>query len=130
MLGLVPGWSFFAPNPGTFDYHLLARARSPDGSTGPFTEIAAPRSRLRRTFWHPEKRVRKVIFDCCQDLVTLRGPDRAGAEYTLAYLTLLNLAASRVDQATGASVQFLLVRSSPYMQPELLVRSRFHPLSR
>jgi hypothetical protein len=130
VLGLVPGWSFFAPNPGTFDYHLLARPRHPDGSTGPFTEIAPPRSRLRRSIWHPEKRVRKLIFDCCQELVTLRDAGRSGAEYTVAYLTLLNLAGSRVDQAGTASVQFLLVRSGRHVQqPELLVRSRFHPVS-
>jgi hypothetical protein len=129
-LGLVPGWSFFAPNAGTFDYHLLARWRNPDGTTGPFTEIAPPSISLRRSVWHPEKRVRKLIFDCCQELVTLRGDERSAAEYTLAYLTLLTLAASRADQS-AASVQFLLVQSSLHQQkPELLVRSRFHPVSR
>ena len=129
-LALVPTWSFFAPNPGTFDYHLLARSRGRNGATTPFSEIAPPVPRLRRSVWHPEKRIRKAIYDCCHELVALRGLDRSGAEYTLAYLTLLNLASARVSQREADAVQFALVRSSARLeQPELLVRSRFHPLA-
>jgi hypothetical protein len=130
VLGLVPGWSFFAPNPGTVDYHLLARTRSPDGSTGQFEEIAPPVSPLRRSIWNPEKRVRKAIFDCGQELVLLPLEELGTAEYKLSYLALLSLVTSSMDCAGVASVQFLLLQSGPAPQePELLIRSRFHPVA-
>jgi hypothetical protein len=130
VLGLIPAWSFFAPNPGIFDYHLLARSRRRDGSVEPFSEIAPPEVTPWRSIWHPEKRVRKTIFSCCEDLRRLDDAERAGVEYTLAYLTLLTLASSRVDPADTASVQFMLLRTGAQLeQPELLVRSRFHPVA-
>jgi hypothetical protein len=130
VLGLVPGWSFFAPNPGTVDYHLLARTRSRDGSTGPFREIAPPASPLRRGIWNPEKRVGKAIFDCGQELVLLPPEELDTAEYTLSYLALLSLATSRMDCTGAASIQFLLLQSAPSLrEPELLVRSQFHPVA-
>jgi hypothetical protein len=130
VLGLVPGWSFFAPNPGTVDYHLLARTRRPDGSTGPFTEIAPPVSPLRRSIWNPGKRVRKAIFDCGQELVLLPVEELGAVEYTLSYLALLSLVTSRTDCTGAASIQFLVLQSGPSLgEPELLIRSRFHPVA-
>jgi hypothetical protein len=131
VLRLVPDWFFFAPNPGTSDYHLLARVRRPDGSTSSFSEMAPVTTAWRRCVWHPEKRFLKTVFDCGQALMKLEGDARSGVEYTLAYLTLLKLVTSRIDTASSAAVQFMLLRTNPYLpQPELLARSRFHPLSR
>jgi hypothetical protein len=129
VLGLIPAWAFFAPNPGIYDYRLLVRSRRSDGPTEPFEEVAPPEVLRWRAVWHPEKRVRKLIFACCEDIRRLEGDARAGVEYTIAYITLLNLVTSTIDPATTDAVQFILVRSSPRMEePELLVRSRFHPV--
>ena len=130
-LGLVPIWTFFAPNPGTFDYHLLSRTRARDGSTTPFGEVAPPVGMLRRSLWHPQKRVRKAIYDCCHELLAMRGVEREGAEYSLAYLTLLSIVVADATRPDAEAVQFALVRSGVQLaEPELLARSRFHPLGR
>jgi hypothetical protein len=129
VLRLVPDWVFFAPNPGTSDYRLLARLREPDGSTSEFTEIPTGTGGVRRSIWHPEKRISKTIYDCARALIELEGERREGAEYTLAYLTLLNLVESRLDRSGPAKLQFLLLRVTPYLdEPQLIVRSGFHPL--
>lgn len=36
---LLPIWSFFAPNPGQSDYHLVFRDRQHDGSHSEWSEI-------------------------------------------------------------------------------------------
>ncbi|MCA1845617.1 MAG: hypothetical protein LC792_20970 [Actinobacteria bacterium] len=128
LLRLVPDWAFFAPNPGTSDYRLVARARSPDGSTGDFVEIRTGGTGLHRSVWNPRKRIAKTVHDCAQALIDLEGEALEGVQYTLAYLTLLSLVQSQVHGA-GGSVQFLLFRVAPYLdEPVLVVRSGFHPL--
>jgi hypothetical protein len=125
---LGPTWSFFAPAPGTFDYLLLARGRTSEGSTGPFVEIHPADEGLRRAVWHPSKRVMKTVFDCAQTIATRPPTGAPEVEYTLAYLTLLRLAASRLELGGWAKVQFVILRSAPVTgESELVIRSRFHP---
>lgn len=64
LFAVVPNWNFFAPNPGTTDYHLLYRDRLDGGDFSMWREIAtAKQSGLLRGIWNPRKRQSKVISD-------------------------------------------------------------------
>src|SRR5581483_6746809 len=39
-LAIIPHWTFFAPNPGTSDFHLLARDRLAGGGFSAWKEVA------------------------------------------------------------------------------------------
>lgn len=66
-LGLLPQWSFFAPNPGTEDIHVLMRDWH-DDNAGPWIPIDFPDRGLSRAIWHPERFERKVLNDLTMGL--------------------------------------------------------------
>jgi hypothetical protein len=64
LFSLIPTWNFFAPNPGTNDYHLLYRERLDDGAYGVWREVPFPKqSGLLKLVWNPRKRRAKVLSD-------------------------------------------------------------------
>ena len=86
-LGLLPRWTFFAPHPGIYDYHLLYRecesletqlgtmemVEAAKHLVGPWTQVPAicPGS-ARFMLWNPQRRVTKTITDIVAGLTTLR----------------------------------------------------------
>src|ERR1043165_8847499 len=64
---LVPAWSFFAPNPGTTDLHLLYRDKLLDGNITLWRQVRL-HSSFERCFWNPDKRLQKGIADMGNDL--------------------------------------------------------------
>jgi hypothetical protein len=63
VLGLLPRWSFFAPNPGRHDLHVVYRDRT-DESWGSWVELgAAPAPRWWRAAWNPHRYARKAVMD-------------------------------------------------------------------
>lgn len=130
-LGLVPRWTFFAPNPGEFDYHLLFRdfddAELP---VTPWREIRAPARRsLLSALWNPEKRYRKGVIDCCQSCVPSRG--RNGTVRTsVPYLALLNvvMAEPRVHGAHARAFVVVATKSFAASPADVLIRSDVHAL--
>lgn len=61
---LIPSWNFFAPNPGTNDYHLLYREQLDETTYGVWREVPFPKqSGLLRLLWNPRKRRGKVLSD-------------------------------------------------------------------
>jgi hypothetical protein len=64
---ILPTWTFFAPRPVNYDYHLLVRDEFASGGLGDWQEIDAVQARSWITsFWHPGKRHRKIISDAAQ----------------------------------------------------------------
>src|SRR3954470_12564692 len=84
-LYLLPAWTFFAPNPGRSDYHLVYRDRRRDGSLTDWREVplGAPR-RPYSCVWNPRKRARKALSDIVGIVVSaIRGNPRLGKEIML-----------------------------------------------
>ena len=80
LFSLIPTWNFFAPNPGTNDYHLLYRERLDTGEYGVWMEIPFPKqSGLLKLVWNPRKRRAKVLSDIVISLGTAVAEARLAA---------------------------------------------------
>src|SRR5580698_7748189 len=63
-LGLIPRWTFFAPNPGIYDNHLLFRTGPTIDSLGDWREIEIICRPVFGSFiWNQRKRQRKAFTD-------------------------------------------------------------------
>jgi len=133
---LNPRWTFFAPNPGSSDYHLVYRDADGAGQMGPWQELVVGNPRtLVASLWHPGKRAKKVVTDYSQALLAW---DRESAEaekrsilLTLPYLSLLNLAVSQPRSGSAKVRQFALVESYGFYrneEPQMLMHSEVHSL--
>jgi hypothetical protein len=73
IFGLVPIWTFFAPNPGMTDYYLLYRDRLADGSFDNWREVDLKQSEngVRLALWNPTKRRHKALTDMVSVLIRL-----------------------------------------------------------
>src|SRR5438477_2925386 len=73
IFGLIPIWTFFAPNPGMTDYYLLYRDRLPDGSFDNWRKVELKQSEngFRLALWNPTKRKHKALTDMVSLLITL-----------------------------------------------------------
>ncbi len=131
-LHVVPRWTFFAPNPGTSDYHLLYRPLDEDRKPGAWVEHELATRTLASILWNPHKRLRKGVFDMQQALMSLsRKHEIDVLQLTVPYLALLNVSSLELAKASpqAAYHQFaiaetkgpdgncdcrLLFRSSPH----------------
>lgn len=132
--GLIPLWTFFAPNPGTSDFHLLYRHRLVGGSIGSWREVQGPRNRsLRKAFWNPEKKAGKAIVDMVMDLarmVEYREPSYL--PLTIPYVALLNTVSAEPYSELSDAVQFVIIETFGYDEgrqpPAVRALSGFHRL--
>lgn len=131
----VPVTTFFAPNPGKIDIHLLKRERMGDGKTTEWEEYPLiERRTLRHMIWHPGRRVEKLLPDSFSELsqVTLKETRIEHLQLTVPYLTMLNFVTHRCTHPEGAAqVQFLLASSGGFdteEEPRTLFVSDFHDL--
>jgi hypothetical protein len=130
---VVPQWTFFAPNPGRSDLHVLFRDRLSDGSLSAWTELDVATARpLRSSVWNPEKRRRKAVHDAIASLASLRPAD-VGPEImvTRAYLMLLGMVCSAEGASNAAFRQFVVVatdRTDAGAPPKVRLKSALHPL--
>lgn len=112
---VLPVSTFFAPQPGTTDAHLLVRHELADGGRTHWAEVPISRRRtLRDMLWHPHRRREKVLFDVQNDLTVLAGrpDDREYIHLTVPYLSLLNFVSHQQEAPADARrVQFMLVAS-------------------
>ena len=61
---LIPSWNFFAPNPGTTDYHLFYRDKLESDELSVWREIPIEKEpSLLKAIWNPHKRKSKVLSD-------------------------------------------------------------------
>jgi hypothetical protein len=145
LLRLIPMWTFFAPNPGHTDYHLLYRDKSIDDSIiiTPWQEIPLTTRRGRLEFlWNPFKRETKVVSDAVHYLcnfielhLELQTPIKAvrsAIMLSTPYFILLGIVTSRGKKTQhGKYRQFALAESFGFnsnQKPNLILCSAFHPL--
>ncbi|HEY0889238.1 MAG TPA: hypothetical protein VGE38_06465 [Nocardioides sp.] len=143
VLQLLPIWTFFAPNPGSSDYHVIVRDRCGDGTLTEWRDaMPIPAQTVTSWLWNPKKRQQKVLVDAVSSLAELcapssqRGipPERRGRVLliTSPYLVVLNMVVHCVEHAPGAATsQFALVERSSFGQaanPTVLLLSPFHRL--
>lgn len=132
---LLPLWTFFAPNPGQSDYHLVYRDRAADGSTSEWREIEITEERRALSLlWNPEKRSKKVLSDLVSVLLTSMqaSPEMERAiVVSVPYLLLLNVVNDFPRCSEAADRQFVVVETFGFhatAQSRVLLRSDYHPL--
>lgn len=134
-LGIIPLWTFFAPNPGKQDYHLLYRDKLHSGVLSDWVEVDLQEERyVYSCFWNPDKRDKKVLSDVVQNLISLHGSpqaDHRSLPASLPYLTVLKLVCTQQRIRTESTYrQFMLAGSFGYNSdkaPEFIMLSLFHP---
>jgi hypothetical protein len=130
---LIPNWSFFAPRPGTSDYHLLFRDTDSSGTAGSWQEIPlAGKRTLSGAIWNPQKRRTKTLSDVVRGLVML-SRDRSLSDYslTLPYLVILNYVSSLHRAARSGCTQFMILKSEGFystQDPQFIFLSKEHRL--
>lgn len=134
VFSLIPNWSFFAPRPGTTDYHLLFRDSDATGMWGKWREIPlASRRTLWGALWNPEKRKTKVLSDVVRGLVRL-AQNRGFKDFslTLPYLAILNYVSSIRRSTSCLQTQFMILQSEGFFadgDPQFLFMSNPHNLA-
>lgn len=129
---LIPQWTFFAPNPGTSDYHLMFRDRLKDGGYSQFKEIhlAFPR-KLTDTLWNPGKRNQKILSDLVQALAQMVDEiELSQMVFTIPYILLLNYVSNVEHFHNALATQFIIVESPKLNSktPAIIYISAFHRL--
>jgi hypothetical protein len=134
IFGLLPLWTFFAPNPGHSDYHLVYRDRAADGTLTAWQELVLAEERDPSAFlWNPQKRSKKVLADVAATLAeygNLQVSEDA-LMLSLPYLILLNVV-SALEPHESSERQFALVETFGFRRFEpnrVLLVSDFHTLS-
>jgi hypothetical protein len=141
--GVIPGWTFFAPTPGTSDYHFVVRDLVCN-TYSDWVEIewCTPR-RFREAIWHPSRHRAKLVVDCVNALMlTIKEMKAVGLNVeeepqrwmvSLPYLALLNIVVSVPPTVPGVTArQFAIIEQKggePLANPKLLVCSPPHELS-
>jgi hypothetical protein len=138
--GLIPIWTFFAPNPGDTDVHLLFRDREASGRTTDWREVPLTGRRRMTDLWNPRRRINKALVDLIYDL-TRPDPEQAPATpqplskrrvLSFPYILVLNYV-SRLPGDFGATErQFALARSPGLRgrsRPDVVLVSAFHELN-
>jgi len=133
VFSLIPNWSFFAPRPGTSDYHLLFRDLISSGEAGRWQEIPlADKRTLWGAIWNPQKRRTKTLSDVVRGLLRL-AQDKSLRDYslTLPYLVILNYVSSIPRPETSVQTQFMILKSEGFLSnedPQFLFLSNVHGL--
>jgi hypothetical protein len=136
IFGLVPIWTFFAPNPGMTDYYLLYRDRLPDGSFDNWrkVDLKASENGFRVALWNPTKRKHKALSDIVSSLVSL-APHRESKALIVSvpYILILNLITSCPHSLGANGTPFMILEHGGFSsEPErsrVLVMSGIHGLS-
>lgn len=146
-LGLLPRWTFFAPNPGIYDYHLLYRecesletqlgtlqmVEESKHLVGPWLQVpdVCPDS-AQLMLWNPQRRVTKTVTDIVAGLTMLRlaYPELGdGVQYTSYYWLLLHLI--QRESLRARQRQFAVIQSHgfpPERTSAVFFISNFHPV--
>jgi hypothetical protein len=129
---LIPRWTFFSPNPGHHDLHVLYRDRNAAGHMTEWQELPFPApSTTIPILWNPEKRMNKILWDSwlsIQYLTTKENVPAAHLPLAGAYMVLLNIVMRGERNEEYPFRQFSLVRSTGFSArtPEPIFVSTFH----
>lgn len=132
LFGLLPRWTFFAPNPATRDLHLVVRDKLKSGVLTGWREIqfSEPRNVLE-ALWHPSKRPRKAVGDAAHSLKAIAREREMWLPGSLPYLMILNCCLNGAPTTKNVIArQFAIVETTGRKDRILwiLYSSQFHPL--
>ncbi len=113
IFNFLPNWSFFAPNPGKHDFHLVYRAWIQD-QPSPWQEIVTLSGNwYLRWIWHPSRYPTKALSDLTYGLyraIYNSNGDKTMVMFSSSYLSLLNLVMSQSPlEGTDHYRQFAIV---------------------
>ena len=132
-LGLIPLWTFFAPNPARADPRLIWREEY-DGEWEGARELHFGFAPIgSRWLLNPQLILNKAIADLVRSLLTL-DTDVEGRSLLLspAYVALLSMVLSQPRRAGCSGIQFAIVRTSGSAgarQVETIFLSEVHSLA-
>lgn len=132
VLGIIPVWTFFAPNPGRTDYYLLYRDFSSDGTISPWHEIDVHSKRRFRAIWSSSRRVGKAIGDLHRILLRPRSKDDPYNKSRLIevyYILLLNFILKQPRDFRAEKRQFMIAETKGFdfrSDPQILLISHPH----
>jgi hypothetical protein len=114
VLGLLPCWSFFAPNPGRHDLHVVYRDRDDASNWGPWVELGAQQDpRWWRAVWNPNRYSHKAVSDLVN---SIRGGMNANEPVATmlsgAYLAMLNWVMCQPSKVPTTIRQFAVIGRS------------------
>jgi hypothetical protein len=135
---LLPGNSFFAPDPVDVDYHLVFRDFRGNDQLGPWREIPTERDGWLRLFWSTAKRDHQAMLAAVSGLAGIQefvapivGDAEAIVQVSQPYLFLLHRVVSQ-PRAEGADErQFMIVETRGFGEQrrmELAILSNPHRL--
>jgi hypothetical protein len=135
LLGLVPEWRFFAPNPVDRDLVLLHRAWSESVPVSGWRQVGVParRRELWNPLWNPEKRRQKSLIDLVNDLAGHYATLGYLPVMTVSYLALLNVVSSQPQVECATHVQFAVLGRRELrgnVETSVVLMSFRHPLDR
>jgi len=151
LLRLIPVWTFFAPNPGTSDLHLLFHiSGSGNGIEGWQQLQHINRGHFRHLIWNPERRKIKALIDCMQIMgsiardFTIECQDTRNEEFqtelskricfSVPYLVILNAVIRNAKYPQGdVKIQFAIAESYGFYTesaPKPILRSLWHPVNK
>lgn len=110
-LGLLPRWTFFAPNPGIHDNHLvytsLENPSTPHSANNDVLSLWHSCESLDSThiplLWNPQRRLSKTVADINNCLITMSrdlGISERVMPLTAEYLAATNYVSARVPDAS------------------------------
>ena len=115
---LVPRWTFFAPQPGRYDEHLLYRDIA-GGVAGPWLQVDSGDFRpVGRCFFNPTRFRQKALFDLVNRLRAGRnefarfGLDARSMQLSSGYMALLAWVAGQPAPVRPCLRQFAVARTA------------------
>jgi hypothetical protein len=132
---ILPRWTFFAPNPGTSDFHILYRQKDVEDNITDFTEIPLHGKRyLSSIIWNPEKRVKKVLLDLAITInsqIAAKLLNENNIKLSFGYIALLNFLSTVPLNKSTRYIQFVILESAGFIEtvePQLVICSEFHKI--
>jgi hypothetical protein len=151
MFRLLPVWTFFAPNPGTSDLHLLFRIGGSRNGIQGWQELPhIDRERFYRLIWNPERRKMKALKDCLRIMGSMTRDFARGREdiyseefstelskrlcFSVPYLIILNTVVRKVNcLQEDVKIQFAIAESYGFYaesSPRPIIRSLWHQVNK
>jgi hypothetical protein len=129
LFGLVPTWTFFAPNPVSHDHYLYYRDYS-FASVGPWHRAFDADVRTWwDPLWNPLRREEKAISDAMFHLLDqAREVDATRIQFSISYLTILSFVSSLPRENDVIARQFLFAVRRANDVPRPVFLSNIHVL--
>ena len=127
--GLIPAWTFFAPNPISRNYYLMFRDITPKACTPWREAFTHPEPSLIQVLWQPLRREEKALSDVMFHLTKQAAEVSSERLYlSMSYLALLHYVTSLPHAAEATATQFMLTARATNQPFVPLFLSALHQL--